>query len=110
MNTERYLSNTADQETESASDQEAPNSFALYERVAREESGYREGMANYVRSIIVALQSEDALPSAPMGEKDRSMLVETLIIALDRGTCLDDEESKRRWILENARVIYSAGK
>lgn len=110
MNKESHVSNVTDQESGSASDQGGSNPFALYERVARQESGYREGMANYVRGIITSLQAEELLPSAPMSESDRSILVETLIVALDRATCPDDEDSKRGWILDSARAIYSAGK
>lgn len=82
--------------------------FGRYERIVKEGKEHFDELAGFVRMKIVELQTRELLPSEPMREQDRINLVETLIQALDRGLCFDDDLSKTVWIERSARAIYEA--
>lgn len=76
----------------------------------RESEVYLEEMAKFVRDEIAKLQSSNELPVEIMGEKDRVYLITSLINALSRGQCLDDDVAKREWIFRAVSAIYEANK
>jgi hypothetical protein len=83
-----------------------PSSFDIYLQSIEGDQTHFEEVSAFVQSQIMKLQSQDKLPSAPMSDQDRRILVLSFIQAVDRGICLDDEESKWHWILNAARPIY----
>jgi hypothetical protein len=84
------------------------NPYATYERLVAEQTVYIGEMTQLVRRTIMELQSQDRLPSAPMSNSDRNSLVTSLIQALDRGLCFDDDQAKELWILDGAKRIYES--
>jgi hypothetical protein len=84
------------------------NPYAIYLRAIEHGETHFAKTAEYVSSIIRDLQSSEELPSHVMSEADWKNLVMTFIQALDRQTCLNNDDEKRAWILRSVRAIYDA--
>lgn len=98
----------ADEERLVGESEGATDSMECYLRAIEMDAEFFGRTSEYVRDCIMHLQADGSLPSAPMSDSDRKMLVMTFIQALDRGTCFDDDASKRAWISSSAKNIYDA--